>query len=93
MVGGDPSHASLYTAPLAGPTASSGSHGRPCASSSTRGRCLQGLALANLAERRGDLAAASEHLDAAGELFAWYGAKRYLDQMLARKQILKASAR
>ncbi len=31
-----------------------------------------------------------QHLDAAGELFAEYGAKLYLDQVLAKKQFLKA---
>ncbi len=52
------------------------------------GRCHQGLA--EVAERRGDLEAAREHLDAAGELFAQWGAKRYLDQVLAKKEFLKA---
>jgi hypothetical protein len=52
------------------------------------GRCHQGLA--DVAERRGDHALATEHLDAAGELFAKHGAKLYLDQVLAKKQILKA---
>ena len=52
------------------------------------GRCHQGLA--EVAERRGDLDAAREHLDAAGELFARHGAKLYLDQVLAKKEILKA---
>ena len=33
---------------------------------------------------------ASEHLEIAGELFARYGAKLYLDQVIAKKQILKA---
>lgn len=31
-----------------------------------------------------------EHLDAAGALFSRYGAKRLLDQVLAKKQLLKA---
>ena len=53
-----------------------------------QGRCLQGLA--DVAERRGDHALAMEHLDAAGALFARYGAKRYLEQVLAKKQFLKA---
>jgi hypothetical protein len=52
------------------------------------GRCLQGLA--EVAERRGDLDAARERLDAAGELFSQYGAKLYLDQVLAKKEILRA---
>lgn len=51
-------------------------------------RCHQGLA--DVAERRGDHAAAMEHLDAAGDLFSRYGAKLYLDQVLAKKQFLKA---
>lgn len=51
-------------------------------------RCHQGLA--EIAGLRGDHAQAMEHLDAAGELFARYGAKRYLDQVLAKKEILKA---
>ena len=52
------------------------------------GRCHQGLA--DVAERRGDIEAAREHLDAAGALFAQHGAKLYLDQVLAKKQFLKA---
>jgi hypothetical protein len=52
------------------------------------GRCLQGLAA--VAEARGDHALAMEHLDAAGEKFAEYGAKLYLDQVLAKKQFLNA---
>jgi len=45
--------------------------------------------------RRGRRAAraheeATRHLDAAGELFARHGAKLYLDQVIARKEILKA---
>ncbi len=31
-----------------------------------------------------------QHLDAAGALFAKHGAKLYLDEVIARKQILKA---
>jgi hypothetical protein len=31
-----------------------------------------------------------QHLDAAGELFAKHGAKLYLNQVLAKKEILKA---
>jgi tetratricopeptide (TPR) repeat protein len=52
------------------------------------GRCHQGLA--EVAERRGDTGAAREHLDAAGELFARIGARLYLDQVIAKKEILKA---
>ena len=52
------------------------------------GRCHQGLA--DVAERRGDIEAAREHLDAAGALFAQHGARLYLDQVLAKKQFLKA---
>jgi hypothetical protein len=52
------------------------------------GRCHQGLA--EVAARRGDQALAMQYLDAAGELFAKYGAKLYLDQVLAKKEILKA---
>ena len=39
---------------------------------------------------RGDHALAMQRLDAAGELFANYGARLYLDQVLAKKEILKA---
>ena len=54
-----------------------------------QGRCLQGLA--EVAEHRGDLEAARAHLDAAGALFAEHGgAKLYLDQVLAKKQVLRA---
>ncbi|MEZ4503081.1 MAG: protein kinase [Dehalococcoidia bacterium] len=52
------------------------------------GRCHLGLA--EVAERRGDHALAMQHLDAAGELFSRHGAKLYLDQVLAKKEILKA---
>jgi hypothetical protein len=52
------------------------------------GRCHQGLA--EVAERRGDHALAMQHLDAAGELFSRHGAKLYLDQVLAKKEILRA---
>jgi hypothetical protein len=52
------------------------------------GRCHQGLA--EVAERRGNHAFAMEHLDVAAELFSRHGAKRYLDQVIAKKQILKA---
>ena len=37
-----------------------------------------------------DHALAMEHLDTAGELFAGRGAKLYLDQVIAKKQIFKA---
>jgi hypothetical protein len=52
------------------------------------GRCHQGLA--EVAERRGQHVEAMQHLDAAGELFARHGAKLYLDQVLAKKEILRA---
>ena len=52
------------------------------------GRCLQGLA--ELAERRGEHLEAMEQLDRAGELFSRHGAKLYLDQVLAKKEILRA---
>jgi tetratricopeptide (TPR) repeat protein len=52
------------------------------------GRCHQGLA--EVAERRGDASAASQHLDAAGELFARIGARLYLEQVIAKKGVLKA---
>ena len=38
-------------------------------------------------------AEAMEHLDRTGERFSRHGAKRYLDQMLAKKEILKACGR
>ena len=47
--------------------------------------------VAVIAGARGDLDAASTHLDAAGELFAQHGGARlYLDQVLAKKQLLGA---
>ncbi len=52
------------------------------------GRCHQGLA--EVAERRGQHLEAMQHLDAAGELFATHGAKLYLDQVIAEKQVLGA---
>jgi hypothetical protein len=53
------------------------------------GRNHQGLA--EVAERRRKLEVAHEHLDAAAELFARHGAaKLYLDQVLSKKEILKA---
>jgi hypothetical protein len=50
------------------------------------GRCLQGLA--DVAEARGEHSKAAEYLDAAGAKFAEYGAKLYLDQVLAKKSLL-----
>ena len=52
------------------------------------GRCLQGLA--EVAERRGEREQAIECLDRAGELFSRHGAKLYLDQVLVKKEILRA---
>jgi tetratricopeptide (TPR) repeat protein len=52
------------------------------------GCCLQGLA--EVAERRGNHLEAMQHLDAAGEIYAKHGVKLYLDQVLAKKQLLKA---
>ena len=52
------------------------------------GRCLQGLA--EVAERHGEHEQAMEHLDRAGKLFSQYGAKLYLDQVLAKKAELRA---
>jgi tetratricopeptide (TPR) repeat protein len=52
------------------------------------GRSHQGLA--EVAERRGDHAGALELLETAGSLFAEYGANYYLDQVLAKKEVLKA---
>jgi hypothetical protein len=52
------------------------------------GCCLQGLA--DVAERRGNHLEAMQHLDAAGEIYAKHGVKLYLDQVLAKKQLLKA---
>jgi hypothetical protein len=52
------------------------------------GRCLQGLA--EVSERRGDHAAALEHLELAGARFAEYGVKFHLDQVLAEKEVLEA---
>lgn len=52
------------------------------------GRCLKGLA--DVARRRGECEQAIEHLDRAGELIGRHGAKVYLDQVLAEKEIFKA---
>ena len=46
--------------------------------------------LAEVAERRGDHALAMQHLDTAGELFSRHGAKLYLDEVLAKKEFLRA---
>jgi len=53
-----------------------------------QGHCHHGLA--EVAERRGDVEALRAHLDAAGHLYSALGAKLYLDQVLAKKQLLKA---
>ena len=45
---------------------------------------------AEVAERHGQHAEAMQHVDRAGELFSQYGAKLFLDQLLAKKEILKA---
>ncbi len=52
------------------------------------GRCLQGLG--EVAERRGDHAAAMPPLDRAAALFQQHEAALYLRQVLAKKEILKA---
>ena len=52
------------------------------------GRCLQGLA--DVAEARGEHSKAMEYLDGAAAKFAEYGAKLYLDQVLAKKSLLGA---
>jgi tetratricopeptide (TPR) repeat protein len=52
------------------------------------GRCHQALAMVD--ELRYDHAGALEHLESAGALFARYGVKYHLDQVLAKKEILKA---
>ena len=46
--------------------------------------------LATVAERRGNADEARGHLDRAGDLFSRHGAKLYLDQVLAKKDILRA---
>ena len=51
------------------------------------GRNLYGLA--QVEERRGNHLEAMAHLDAAGALFAKRGAKLYLDQVIAMKQVLR----
>ena len=52
------------------------------------GVCLQGLA--EVAERSGEREQAMEYLDRASELFSRHNAKLYLDQVLAKREILKA---
>ena len=52
------------------------------------GRCHQ--LLAQLLEQRGDLRESATHLDAAGDLFSKHGARLYLDQVLEKKDLLKA---
>ena len=52
------------------------------------GRCHQ--LLADLLERRGEEREAAMHLDAAGDLFSEHGARLYLDQVLEKKDLLKA---
>jgi hypothetical protein len=46
---------------------------------------VQGLA--EVAELHGEREQAMEYLDRAGELFSRHGAKLYLDQVLAKKEI------
>jgi len=52
------------------------------------GLCLEGLA--DIAEQRGEHDLAMEHLDTAGDLYSRFGATRYLNRVIARKEILKA---
>jgi tetratricopeptide (TPR) repeat protein len=54
------------------------------------GQCHQGLA--EVAVRRGETAEAMRHLDQAAELFQQYGAKLYLDQVIAKKLELQGGA-
>jgi hypothetical protein len=51
------------------------------------GQCHQGLA--EVASQRGNTAEAMEQLDAASKLFEQYGAKLYLDQVIAKKLVLQ----
>jgi hypothetical protein len=53
-----------------------------------QGRRHQGLA--DIAERHSDDATALEHLETGGTLFAQHGATYYLNQVLAKKEVLKA---
>ena len=52
------------------------------------GRCHQGLAA--VAEQLGDHDASLVHLDAAGDIYARVGAGGYLNEVIAKKEILKA---
>ncbi len=52
------------------------------------GRCHQLLAM--IFERRGEAREAAVELDAAGDLFSATGARLYLDQVLEKKDLLKA---
>jgi len=52
------------------------------------GRCH--AILADLEAEQGNLRLAEEHLDRAGDLLQRCGAKLYLDQVIAKKEILKA---
>ena len=54
------------------------------------GRCLQGLA--EVAERRGNMAEALQYIGRAGELFQEHGAKLYLDRVIATKVKLQGVA-
>jgi hypothetical protein len=53
-----------------------------------QGRCLQGLA--QIAELRGDHTAALQFLDQAATIFQQHGLGLYLQQVLAKKDLLKA---
>ena len=53
-----------------------------------QGRCLQGLA--EVAERRGQRREQMQNLDRAAALFQRNGAKFYLNQVLKKKEILRA---
>ena len=52
------------------------------------GLCLEGLA--DIAQERGEHELAMEQLDAAGDLYSRFGATRYLNRVIDRKEILKA---
>ena len=53
-------------------------------------RAAASRASPRVAERRGEREQAMEYLDRAGELFSRQGAKLYLDQVLMKKEILRA---